>query len=242
MSKIVDLRKRLNMNYTLVSNQTIKKTLYSLSSLYNIDDFVPDCIALYKKEKYLYGSTDYMTIGFFEYDDVINNINGLCNAVYYNDKALLKQYSKELENCHYFIMPDLSLSDDMEDWDVIHRHGIMRLTCAWLIISLHAHVIPLMTYNNEDSFKLMVTGFEDCEVVCFSTKGSILKPIKRQLLIKAIKYAVDNLPKLKRIIIYDVCKGNNHIETIFHYAIERGIAITVPDNTLKNCNSRKKVI
>ena len=241
MSKNVDLRKRLNLNYTIFSNQSSKNPNYHFANIYNKDDYIPDFLALYKKEHYLYGSTDNTTICFFEYDDIVNSIYGLCNAVYYNDKELLDLYSEELKGCHYFIMPDLSLTDDIEEWDLIHRHGIMRLTCIWIITKLRGHVIPLMTYNNEASFKNMVAGFEECEVVCFSTKGSISKPSKRKMLIKAVKYAVDNLPKLKRIIVYDVCKRNNHIDLIFKYAIDKGIKITVPDNTLKTCNSRKKV-
>ncbi|MBR6985555.1 MAG: hypothetical protein IKH75_18895 [Ruminococcus sp.] len=47
---------------------------------------------------------------------------------------------------------------------------------------------------------------------------------------------VDKLPNLKTIIAYDVCSTNDATLDTFSYAIERGIEVVIPDNTLKNRN------
>lgn len=69
--------------------------------------------------------------------------------------------------------------------------------------------------------------------------------LEREILIESIKYTVDHL-NLKAIIVYDVCHDNKEAETIFKYAIDRGIKVIIPPNMIKERNQinqerRKKI-
>ena len=51
-----------------------------------------------------------------------------------------------------------------------------------------------------------------------------------------IRLTVDKMPNLKTLIVYDVCSTNDATLDTFSYAIEKGIEIVIPDNTLKERN------
>ena len=82
----------------------------------------------------------------------------------------------------------------------------------------------------------MLDGMDNCEVVAFSVKGSIKEPKEKKLLLKAIKYTVDNLRKLKKIVVYSVSINDNKVKNLFDYASTKGIEIVIPENLLKERN------
>lgn len=100
---------------------------------------------------------------------------------------------------------------------------------------MHAIAIPNITYVSRESFPLYFSGLEECQVVAFSTKGHIRTPVERELLIDAVKYAVDHLP-LKTIIVYSVCGNDNTTLELFQYAISKGIKVVIPNNSLGERN------
>ena len=240
MSNKNNLRKKLNLNYTWLASQVYKEGPFDIPVLQCKDDYEPDFIALYS-ETGLYHKTNYTTICFHQNDDVFNGLKGLCNAIYYDDKPRLNEFKKRFKDCHYFIMPDCTLTYDQDMWDIVFRTAIMRLTCLWLTFELGAHVVPLITYGVDDTFELMLTGLKECETVAFSLKGSLLESYKEEQLVRAIKYTVDNLHNLKSIIIYDDCMEDQTVYKIFEYAIENKIRLIIPSNTLKDRNRSKKV-
>lgn len=240
MSNKNNLQKKLNLNYTWLASQVYKEGPYDIPILHCKDDYIPDFIALYS-ETGIYHKTKYTTICFHQNDDVFNGIDGLCNAVYYDNKARLKYFKDRFADCHYFIMPDCSLTYDQDSWDIIFRTALMRLTCLWLTFELKAHVVPLITYGIDDTFNLMITGLKECETVAFSLKGSLLEKYKEEQLKRVIKYTVDNLHNLKSIIIYDDCMEDETVYKLFEHATNKGIKLLIPPNTLKNQNRGKKV-
>ena len=96
-------------------------------------------------------------------------------------------------------------------------------------------VIPNITYISQDTFPLFFTGLNRCSVVAFSTKGHVRYSKERNLLKKAIKYAVDNLT-LKTIIVYSVCGKDETSLKLFKYAIDKGVSVVIPDNILRRRN------
>ena len=119
------------------------------------------------------------------------------------------------------------------------------------MFEIGAIVIPNITFTTEESADFALDGYEECSTVCMSTKGHMDEPAENQRLRKNITLTVDKLSKLKTIIVYDVCGTNNDTLNTFSYAIEKGIEIIIPDNTLKSRNmqlyserycSRKAVI
>lgn len=77
---------------------------------------------------------------------------------------------------------------------------------------------------------------KDSEVVAFSVKGSIKEQTERELLTKAIKYSINNLKQLKKIIIYSVSINDEKVLKLFEYASNKGIEIVIPCNILKERN------
>ena len=72
-------------------------------------------------------------------------------------------------------------------------------------------------------------------MVAFSTKGHVRYASERALLKDAVKYAVDHLP-LKAIIVYSVCGNDETSLKLFQYAIDKGIRVVIPDNSLRERN------
>ena len=86
----------------------------------------------------------------------------------------------------------------------------------------------------------MLLGLEEVETVAFGTKGNVDDEEERALLIDAIKYTVDHLNMLKTIIVYSSCKHDETIYTIFKYALDKGINVIIPNNTLQLRNKEGK--
>ena len=105
----------------------------------------------------------------------------------------------------------------------------------WFILELRVVAIPSITYISEESFPLFFSGLEGCEVVAFSTKGHVRYAAERALLRAAVKYAVDYLP-LKTIIVYSVCGNDKTSLRLFQYAIDNGVHVVIPDNSLRERN------
>ena len=99
-----------------------------------------------------------------------------------------------------------------------------------------AVVIPNITFPTEESADFALDGYGDCSVVAISTKGHMDDPAENLRLRANIGLTVDKLTNLKTIIAYDVCSTNDTTLDTFSYAIERGIEVVIPDNTLKNRN------
>lgn len=114
----------------------------------------------------------------------------------------------------------------------MHRLKKARVVGLWFAIELGAVVIPFVTMPTASSADIALDGLEDCHVVTFSTKRYVNDAVEREMLKEIVRRTVDRLD-LKSIVVYDVCKGIEAVKGIFAYAIERGIKVHVPMNTLK---------
>ena len=61
-------------------------------------------------------------------------------------------------------------------------------------------------------------------------------PQENKRLRENIRLTVDKMPEIKTIIVYDVCSTNHATLDTFSYAVQKGIEIVIPDNTLKSRN------
>ena len=116
------------------------------------------------------------------------------------------------------IAPDYSLCGDINKIENLHRLFKARIVSVWLTLELNAVVIPNITYSNEKIFPYMLDGMENCEVVAISKKGLRNSCKKLSLMKKALKHTVDNLKKLRTIIIYMLSKDVEKIRSWFDYA------------------------
>ena len=235
MVKKKDLKEKINLNFVNLTNQTYSCGKYDLPYV-NCPNIVnPDYLALYS-EKRNYNKTNHTFVCFYQYDIKFDNIHGIYEAIYYNNIKLLEKFKKRFANVKYAIAPDYSQAGDINRIENIYRLFKSKIVSLWLCLECNIIVIPNVTYASENYFDVMLDGMDNCEVVAFSVKGSIKEPKEKKLLLKAIKYTVDNLRKLKKIVVYSVSINDNKVKNLFDYASTKGIEIVTPENLLKERN------
>ena len=241
MIKKKNLKKLLNLNFVDLTNRTYNLGKYNLPYVKCPNLVNPDYLALYS-ETYNYHKTDRTFICFYQYDIKFDNIKGIFEAIYHNDIKLLKKYKERFKGVRYAIAPDYSEVGDIPRIENVYRLFKSRIVALWLWFECNIIVIPNVTYASENYFDVMLDGMEDTEVVAFSVKGSIKEQTERNLLIKAIKYTVDNLKQLKKMIVYSVSVDDVKVLKLFEYAANKGIEIVIPNNILKERNIINKEV
>lgn len=232
-----DLKRQLNLSYLKYTNMTYAAGAHDSPSLACDTDVLPDFVALYRQPS-TYHEASLTAVGFWQYDDVFDGIHGLYNAIYYDDKKLLEGYKERFAGVKIFFTPDYSQFGDIDDIEERYRLKKARVVGIWFAVELGAVVIPFITMPTAASAEIALDGLEDCHVVAFSTKGYATDAVEREMLKEIIRRTVDRLD-LKAIAVYDACKDSRAVEDIFSYAIEHGIKIHVPMNTLKARNIAK---
>jgi len=232
-----DLKPLLNLNYLNLTNKTHTAGEYHFPEIYCNTPTLPDYLALYTQPSD-YRHTPNTCICFYAYDDSFDGIFGLYNAIYYDNKELLAFYKERFKDVHYFISPDYSQFGDLQKAENVYRLWKARIVTLWFIVELHAIAIPNITYTRREDFSLYLCGLENCSVVAFSTKGHVKNEVERSLLVDAVKHTVDNLP-LKTIVVYSVCGDDKTTLALFDYAIQKGIQVVIPTNSLKERNARR---
>ena len=230
-----DLKEKLNLKYMDLINKTTCCGMYDMPKVLSPKYVNIDYLALYS-DRYEYNKTNNTCVCFYEYDNVFDSKNGLFNAIYNNDIKLLNKYKERFKDVLYFISPDYSLCGDIPEVINIYNIFKSRLVSLGLTLLLDKLVLPNITYASRKSFTYMLDGLEECNVVAFSTKGSLNNIEQEKLLVEAIKYSVDHLHNLKQIIVYDVSIDNFNTIKLFAYPISKGIEVLTPNNLLKNRN------
>lgn len=238
MKKKQDIRKKLNLSYLNLTNKTYSSGEDDLPALYCNTTTYPDFLAL-SGQPGLYWKTKNTGICFYEYDDEMDGIHGLYEAIYHNDRKLLADFKKRFQGVRFFITPDYSECGDIHAIENKYRLFKSRIVGLWLMHELDAVVIPHVTYPLIKDIGYALTGLEGCSVVAFSTKGYATDSLELNNLIEAVKYTTNKLP-LHAIVVYDACGNDSIVNQVFEYPRKKGIQIVVPGNTLKERNALKK--
>ena len=235
MKNYENLRELLNLSYLSLTNKTISCGKMDLPAINCNVSIYPDYIALYS-EPGKYFLTDRTALGFFEFDEEIDGKNGLFWAIYYNVEERLDIFKERFKGVKYVIIPDYSVLGDIHRIENNYRLFRGRIVGLWFMFEIGAIVLPNITFPTEESCDFALDGYEECSVAAISTKGHMDDPAENWRLRANIKLTVDKLPKLKALIVYDVCGTNDDTLDSFSYAIEKGIKIIIPENTLKKRN------
>lgn len=241
MMKKDELKKLLNLNYIDYSNQTYSCGKYDLPYIRCPKEIEIDYLALYS-ELNNYHKTDNTCVCFYQFDKKFDAIDGIFNAIYYNEIRLLKKYRERFREVKYAIAPDYSQVGDVHRIENIYRLFKARIVAIWLAMECGVISIPNITYANENYFDVMLDGMENTEVVAFSVKGSMKNQLDKKILNKVIKITVDNLPKLSKIIVYSVAIDDAKVFKLFEYASLKGKDIIIPNNILKERNVINKEV
>lgn len=231
-----DLKEKLNLKYMDLINKTTCCGMYDMPKVLSPKYVNIDYLALYSN-KNEYNKTNNTCVCFYEYDKIFDSKNSLYKAFYENDIKLLNKYKERFKDVLYFISPDYSICGDIPENRNINNVFKSRFVLLGLTLLFDKLVIPNITYSSRKSFTYMLDGLEDCNVVAFSTKGSLKDIRQKELLIEAIKYTVDHLHKLIQIVVYDVSINDSIITDLFKYARSKGIEVSIPNNLLKMRNN-----
>lgn len=237
MNKKDNLKHLLNLNFLDFTNKTFGVGKYNLPYVPCKLHCTPDYIALYSEIKN-YKKTPLTAVSFYQNDILFDGRNGLFNAIYYNDNKRKEYYKNRFKGVKFIIEPDYSLLGDIPEIENIYRIFKARVVNIWLSLECKIITIPNLTYASERSFNYMLDGLEDCQGIAISTKGIMKSKDNKELMKKAIKYTVNRLP-LKTIIVYSDCKSDNETMDLLHYARLYGIKIVIPNNLLKERNTKK---
>lgn len=229
------LKKLLNLNFADSFNQTVTVGKFEFPSISCYSNIKPDYLALYKDIRE-YIKTDNTCLCFYEDDIHFDGISGLFNAIYYGDNKLLNKYKERFKNIKCIIAPDYSQLGDLPYIENVYRIYKARLVSLWLLLECDIQVIPNITYASEDYFDIMLDGIKESNTVAISTKGVLRNKQERELLIKAIRYVVDNMPNLETIVVYSVSSNDDKVLKLFDYARVNDIDVVIPSNLLKERN------
>lgn len=235
MKQRTDLAKKLNLNYTYLTNKTNACGPLDLPEVYCDLPYDPDYIALHSHPSD-YCHTEHTAVAFFNYDDSFDGENGLFNAIYYHDEKRLNYYKERFSNVHTFIAPDYSVCGDIHAYENHWRIAKSRIVSIWATVELNALVVPLLKYGSERDFPYMLDGLEQTRTIAVSTKCKLRNKKDRQLLETAVQIAVDNLKWLDKIIVYDASGTGKDAKKLLKYAEENGVRVVIPDNILKTRN------
>ena len=235
MKKNNNLISLLNLNYLTLTNRTVSSGDMDLPAINCNVSVCPDYIALYSQTS-LYHKTEHTAVAFFQFDEDFDGKYGLYWAIYYNVKERLEYFKERFKGVKYVIIPDFSELGDIHKIENNYRLFKGRIIGLWFMFEIGAIVIPNITFPTEESADFALDGYEESSVAAISTKGH-MDDIAENLRLRAnIRLTVDKLPNLKTLVVYDVCSTNDATLDTFSYAIEKGIDIIIPDNTLKNRN------
>lgn len=238
MRKKENLAKLLNVNYLFITNQTICSGKYDLPEVYCSlkEDDIPDYIALYS-QPCQYHFTEKTVVSFYDYDVRFNGEKGLYNAIYYNNEKRLNEFKKRFKGVKYFISPDYSMIGDGQFYHNLYNYGISREVALWLSLELNASVIPNIPCSSSSDLDFITGGLREVNTVAFSTKGRLDLDEDLKLINLSLQKVLNDLPKLKTILVYDVAANSEHVYKLFEPAIKKGLKVIIPNNSLKTRNS-----
>lgn len=229
---------RMNYNILRLLNKAERCGTYDLPALHCHLQVPPDYLALFSQPS-LYRYTEHTAVCFYNWDDVFDGKNGLFYAIYYNDQERLEYFRKRFKDVKVFITPDYSTFGDVHIMENLIRIWKGRIVALWFINELHAVAVPNISYFDVNWLSVSVEGLEDCTMVAMSAKGHVQNEGERRLFQATIAYVVDHLP-LKYIIVYSACGNDETCLELFQYAIERGVQVIIPNNTLRERNLSKR--
>jgi hypothetical protein len=238
MRNVDNIERKVRLEYLKLLNTTTPSKSGRMPNIKCNLKVYPDFLALYS-EPGKYNYTMLTAPCFYIWDSHFDDYDGLLNAIKYNLADRLDYYKKRFFGVKIIISPDYSLVGNA--YSVINETRIFdsRLVSLWFTNEIGAVTIPNISYTDEKSFPIMIDGLEECNVVCFSTMSCLSQGTQRDMLVKAIKYVVDNL-KLDAIVVYTTAPNEEKINELFKYATENKIKLIIPDNTLRISNRRKQ--
>lgn len=195
----------------------------------NLDVCPIDYLALYKEK--VDSKYKNPALCFYQYDSEFDGIKGLYNAVYHNEEKLLEKYRNKLASYHYIIGPDYSICGDVPKLETLYRIFKSRVVGAYLVNELNKIVIPNISFVDEFTKEVALTGIGKGSTVAISTKG-LLKGKRKEELLDYIVNETINVIHPKIVILYNVAVKSSKLEEIVTRLKRAGVKVLMPPNKL----------
>lgn len=219
-----------------IMNRMEPSNAFGIPMIGDFSNEYPNFIALYNHPaEYL--KTDKTCIAFYISDYLFDDIDGIYEAIIHKDIELLKYYKWLLKDVKFIIGPDYSLYGNFNECTIINQLTKEAIVVGWMKFELEIIVYPNITYGNYKTFKYCFKNIYPGSNVAISLKGSLDHGINEKYLISAIKEVVDNI-RPECIIAYSVASDIT-THRIMKYALDNGIKVIIPDNTLKSRNEMR---
>lgn len=166
---------------------------------------------------------------FYQYDQIFDGINGLFNAIYYNDKKLLEKYKKRFENVKILIAPDYSVYGDLPLIENLYRIFKSRVVSAYLINEWDKIVIPNITFVDDETKETCFSGIDKNTVVAISALGCLKEKEQKKLFSEIIDETIKRIsPSI--VVIYNISTKSNFLNEQIKKLENNGIMVLIPDN------------
>lgn len=228
-----NLKKRLNLNYLDTTNRNFSAVKWDLPVSWcpYIEALEIDYAALYGDPSE-YERTGRTAIAFYEYDEEWNGRFGLLQSIYFADSNRLEYFRDRFRRSDgkpaIFLAPDVSQISEVHRIENLHRYFESRVTSNWLVLECGGLVIPNLTASDETYFPDMIAGLEQTEVASISMKGHLQDKGKLAFSLKMVRYAAENLPKLKLLIVFTTSADRNKVKAMFEGALPNTVKVLVP--------------
>lgn len=168
---------------------------------------------------------------FYQYDKKFDGINGLFNAIYFNDKKLLSVWNEKLKHYQYIISPDYSICGDVPVLETLYRIFKSRVVESYLVNELNKVVIPNISFVDKSTKEVAFSGIEKGSAVAISTKGLLKRKIKQELLDYIINETI-NVIHPKIVVLYNVSIKSSKFDEIVKIIKSSDAKVIIPLNKL----------
>ncbi len=166
---------------------------------------------------------------FYEYDDKFDGIHSLFNTVYHDNKNLLKHYRNKLKDFTYVISPDYSICGDIPFIENAYRIFKSRVVGSYLVNELKKIVIPNISFVDEKTKEVALSGIARHSAVALSTKGLLRR--SHELLDYIIEETLKTIEP-SFVILYNVAVNSPKLKGIVERIKNANAKVVMPPNKL----------
>lgn len=234
-----NLKSNLNMYVADILNRTVCEGPYELPNITcRVNNLRLDYLTLYGHPKdYLHP----MDVGvcFYQYDNVIDGINGLYESIVHHNERRLEYFRKRFEDIKVMIEPDYTLCGDAPFIENLTRIYKARIVLLFMVLEWDKIVIPNISFVDDRTKEACFCGINKGSVVAISAKGCLADKAQMKLFEQIIDTTIDRVnPSI--VVLYTVTKDSKFLKRMVERLEQSGSVVIIPDNMLLRRNSKKR--
>lgn len=155
-------------------------------------------------------------------------------AIIYQKNSVLERFKRRFKNVYCMAAPDYSTYSNMPLYWQIFNIAKARIVLLWLTLECGIKCIPTAAWGNEKTYDWCFDGIEKDSTVFLSIKGACRESKVPDYFTNGLKALLEKVNP-KHIIVYTDSAAEKTKEML-KPAIEAGVEIVIPNNTLLERN------